>query len=588
MRQGRWGKNNFFLILYNRRVRYRYIHILGVAMLFFAFFSFFWMPLARASQLSYVSDTISDSRPLLPINHEIVFQTTSGIPASGRIVIAFKGGQFLIDPLFGASDIDLSVSTSSPHADFTERTLASVPDDVNDGVAVTSTMGPITITLSSGSGIPAGAYVRILLGTNAPDGLYQITNPSSTASYSILLNTYNDVGGPIDYGVAMIAILPGVGVDANTNGSVPILFNGLPSGTIPSNAGIVLVSFNTKTYATCKYAMSPGIAYDLMLNLTTDYLSKTFHTFSVGGIVRGNTYTYYVRCSDFAGNENLSDYVISFYAGDPTGSGTGGGTASGGSSGGGGGGGDTGAPYIAPPSAPALVVSGVAMPNANLTILEDGSAISVPASTDGNGNFSVTIPSLPQGTYSFTVEARGSGSSVISSYTATISLISGTTNTITGVVLPPSILFVTSTVAMEKPFLISGLAEPSSTVDIVIISQTTGVSTLEATTTVDGSGVWSYPFSTAGLPMGTYQVKAQDLFGELAMSNFSSISLLGIGEAPAGNLKTGDLNGDGKINLADFSILLYHWGTDYPLAEFDGKNKVDLTDLSIMLSHWTG
>jgi len=42
------------------------------------------------------------------------------------------------------------------------------------------------------------------------------------------------------------------------------------------------------------------------------------------------------------------------------------------------------------------------------------------------------------------------------------------------------------------------------------------------------------------------------------------------------------------VNLADFSILLYYWGTNYPAAEFDGGGKVDLQDLSIMLYYWTG
>jgi len=556
-----------------------------VALLFFAIFSFVRPPLAHASQLSWVSDTISDSRPTLPIDHTIVFRTSSAIPAGGKIAIVFENDAFSINPLFSYSDVDLAVASSASFSESTDLPLAAIADGTDAGIAVAGTTGPITITLSSGAGIAAGTYVRILLGTNAPGGTYQITNPSSTASYRILLNTYTGAGGAIDYGAAMVAILPGVGVDANTNGSVPILSNGLPSGTIPSNAGTVLVSFDTAKYATCRYATSPGIAYDDMTNTTVDYLSETFHTFLMGNIVKGNTYTFYARCSDFAGDENLTDYVISFYAGDPTGAGTGGGTTSGGGAGGGSSG---GAPYEASPSAPALVISGVAMPSADIAVLEDGSRISESGVTSGNGAFSVSIPSLPQGTYSFTIEALGTGSTVLSSYTATISLISGTTNYITQVVLPPEVGFVTSTIALGKPFLISGLAVPSSTIDILVVNQKNAVSPSEATTTADQLGVWSYPFSTAGLPAGTYQIKARVLAASVGTSNFSTISLLGVGEAPTGNLKTGDLNGDGKINLVDFSILLYHWGTNYPPAEFDGKSTVDLADLSIMLSHWTG
>lgn len=544
---------------------------------------------ARAAQLSYVSDTINDSRPSLPVNHAIVFRTTSGIPASGQIVLSFENLSFAIDPAFSYSDMDLAVSTSTSFADAVDRPLAANPDAGHDGVSVTPGTGPITITLSSASGIPAGSYVRILLGTNVPGGTYQIANPSSTASYRILLNTYDAANAPVDYGAAMVAILPAVGVDANTNGSVPVLINGLPSGTIPSNAGQVLVSFNTTAYATCRYATSSGVLYGAMPNATVDYSLGMFHTFIVGNIVKGTTYSYYVRCSDFAGNENTTDYVISFYAGDPTGSGTGGGTpnTNQGDAGGGGSGGPMGNPYPTPLSAPSLVISGVAMPGATIAVLQDGSPMSLAANTGGNGNFSVTIPSLPQGTYTFTIEAL-SGGAVISSYTATITLISGTTNNIAGIVLPPSIGFVTSTVALGKPFLLTGLGVPSSTIDLMVINRTNAASPVEATTTVDENGVWSYALSTAGLPAGTYLVKARSSSPGLPMSNFSSFSLLGIGASPAGSLNTGDLNGDGKINLADFSILLYHWGTNYPPAEFDGGSKVDLPDLSIMLAHWTG
>ncbi len=547
------------------------------------------MPVARAAQaqtqLSYVSDTISDSRPSVSVNHAIVFRTTSGIPASGQIVISFENTPFSIDPLFSYTDMDLAVSTSSSLSDATERTLAAIPDGTDDGVAVSPVTGPITITLSSGSGIPAGSYVRVLLGTNAPAGVYQITNPSAPASYRIFIDTYTAMSAPLDYGAAMVAIIPAVGVDANTNGSVPVLSDGLPSGTIPSNAGNVLVSFDTNIYATCRYATSSGVSYDAMAGVTDDQSSDLFHTFIVGNIVLGNTYTFYARCSDYAGNKNTTDYIISFYAGNPTGTGTGGGAPGSGSSGGGGGGG--GAPYAALPPSPSLVISGIAMPDATIAVLQDGSQIPTTASTDSYGNFSVSIPSLPQGTYSFTIEVTDGSPTPISFYTTTITLISGTTNNITGVVLPPSIGFVTSTVALGKPFFVSGLGEPSSTVDILVTSQANGGVPLEATTTADPNGVWSYPLSTVGLPMGTYQVKARSLVQSLAESSFSSPSFLGVGEAAA-NLKIGDLNGDGKVNLVDFSIMLAHWGTDYAPADLNGDGKVDLPDLSIMLAHWTG
>jgi hypothetical protein len=49
-----------------------------------------------------------------------------------------------------------------------------------------------------------------------------------------------------------------------------------------------------------------------------------------------------------------------------------------------------------------------------------------------------------------------------------------------------------------------------------------------------------------------------------------------------------DLNCDGLVNLIDFSILLFHWGTSNPIADINGDGTVDLIDFSIMLFNWTG
>ena len=53
-----------------------------------------------------------------------------------------------------------------------------------------------------------------------------------------------------------------------------------------------------------------------------------------------------------------------------------------------------------------------------------------------------------------------------------------------------------------------------------------------------------------------------------------------------------DLNVDGKVNIVDFSILLFHWGEDggdsSPPADINHDGIVNLTDFSVMIFHWTG
>jgi subtilisin family serine protease len=51
---------------------------------------------------------------------------------------------------------------------------------------------------------------------------------------------------------------------------------------------------------------------------------------------------------------------------------------------------------------------------------------------------------------------------------------------------------------------------------------------------------------------------------------------------------TGDLNGDGVVNIFDLSILLSNWGTSDPIADINNDGTVNIFDLSILLSNWDG
>jgi hypothetical protein len=57
-----------------------------------------------------------------------------------------------------------------------------------------------------------------------------------------------------------------------------------------------------------------------------------------------------------------------------------------------------------------------------------------------------------------------------------------------------------------------------------------------------------------------------------------------------GALLSGDLNGDGVIGMADFSVLAYwyHRPGAPSRADQNGDGKIDLTDFSILAHHWSG
>ena len=55
--------------------------------------------------------------------------------------------------------------------------------------------------------------------------------------------------------------------------------------------------------------------------------------------------------------------------------------------------------------------------------------------------------------------------------------------------------------------------------------------------------------------------------------------------------RKGDINADGKINIVDFSIMLYFWNQHNPknpCADINQDGVVNLIDFSIMLFWWTG
>ncbi len=543
---------------------------------------------AHAALLSHVSDTIGDSRPSWQTTHTIVFGAPDGIPAGGTIVVSFEGDAFTLASSFNYTDVALAISTSSPSSGFVAQPIAQTASAATSGVSIAPGTGPITFTLSSAAAVPPNGFVRIVLGVS---GGYEVQNPSSTASYRIFLDTYGP-NGAIDYGTAMVAILPAVGVDVNQFSSAPpVVSNGMPTGTIPSNASSVEISVNTNIYSACRFATSSGVSYSAMTNSFTDTSAGLFHYADVSGFTKGNTYNFYVRCADFTGNIDTTDYVLSFAAGDPTGTGSGGGTNGGppappGTPPGAGGGG--GYSYPPGPAQPSIIITGVGMPNTPIAVLEDGTALpSAGTTADSAGNFSISIPSLPQGTYSFTLIENGPNGVALSSYTETVTVVAGTTESIAGVLLPPSIDFATSTVALGASTTIAGVAAPSSTVEIQVTGQSAGSGTVKGTAAANAQGAWSYDLATAGLTADTYQVTARATLPPYAASGISSVAYLGVGTAPVPR-RRGDLNGDGKVNLIDFSILLFHWGQAWAPGDLNGDGIVDLPDLSIMLFNWTG
>lgn len=549
----------------------------------------------RAASLTYVQDLISTSGPGLDASHVIQFTATQAIPASGQIVVVFQSGAFDIPLTFGVSDVDLAVSSGGP---YTDRSLSTTASATEDGVAVSSgSSGSVTITLNSSAGIAAGESVKITLGTAA---LYEATgdddieNPTPLGSYRIYLSTKDQFGSLLDRATAMIAI-----VDQVVGGSLapvvsPVRFNGLPSGEIAAGNSSIEISLETVESATCRYATSSGVVYGSMTGTFSPSLGTLFYT-TISGHEDDTTYDYYVRCTNEGGSPNEDDYTISFFLKEDPGTDTSiagpGRPSTNGISGNLGPGGVGSYPggsavlYMA-----SVTISGWTSPNTTVTILKDGQA-GTTVRSGSSGSFEASLAEMERGTYTFQVYSQDGSGRKSAIHSVTLSLTSGTNNTISNIVLSPTIGVLDETVELGTSGAVKGETLPNSGVEVSLIQQLTTSSTTDLKVfhaTSSASGIWEYEFDSK-LPKGTYYVKARALEKKQADSDFSALVSFAIAQSGASDLALrADINKDGKVNLVDFSILLSNWGGDDPDSDINQDSAINLADFSIQLFHWTG
>lgn len=255
---------------------------------------------------------------------------------------------------------------------------------------------------------------------------------------------------------------------------------------------------------------------------------------------------------------------------------------------GGGGGGFVGGSFIPAPNA-TVRISGKAYPNSDVNILKDGDVIGV-VKADAGANFFFSSSDITPGTVTFGFWAEDENGLRSVSFNTTFQVAQAAVTTINGIFLPPTISLSDRTLDAGDTLTMSGQSVPEVTINTVVHSD----DEIATTTPSDFFGNWELNFDTTGLEEDVHTAKAQFLTvdnGAQVESGFSQALTFFIGDA--GELiGSSDLNRDGFVNLIDFSILLFHWGTDGgnsdPPADINQDGDVNLTDFSIMIFNWTG
>src|SRR3989338_1309910 len=275
------------------------------------------------------------------------------------------------------------------------------------------------------------------------------------------------------------------------------------------------------------------------------------------------------ECDD--GNNDNADFCSAICKIEPAGSG-GGGSSGGGS----GGGGDT-----------VISVTGLAYTGRTINILLDTQNVgSVRVGSDGRFDF--TTDASP-GTASLGFWSTDQNSTRSITLNSTFDVTQGAVTNISGIILPPTIRVSNANVNPGDVVTVSGQSIPNAKIELHINN-----SERVETTTTDASGLWTISLKTASLRVAEHTLRARSVGGTTSLATQSSFSttlqlFVGVdGQAT----RPSDLNRDTKINLVDFSILIFWWGTNggnsNPPADINGNGRVGIEDFSILLFNWTG
>lgn len=246
----------------------------------------------------------------------------------------------------------------------------------------------------------------------------------------------------------------------------------------------------------------------------------------------------------------------------------------------GGGGGGGGGPI---PITTKVIIQGKAYSDAPLTILKDGQVI-VATKADSEADFKVVLSTITPGVYTFGVFAEDKEGEKSITFSFTVNVAAGTITTISGIFIPPTIGLNKRTLARGETLDIYGQTAPESDVDIYINSDEEIIEKTKA----NQIGVWALLLDTGLLTAGTHFARAKAMANGLTSGFSHALSFyLGVG-AETGICPRTDLNGDGRTNLIDFSILMYWWNQANECADQNNNGIVDLADFSIMMYWWTG
>ena len=216
----------------------------------------------------------------------------------------------------------------------------------------------------------------------------------------------------------------------------------------------------------------------------------------------------------------------------------------------------------------------------NVFLLRDG-VIAGEVPTEDDGTFGLSLFGVTPGTYVFTlygVDANNVRSGLLS---FTTEIVPSGSVLISDMFLPPTLLLTPD----GSGYIAKGNVFPASSVMIDI--SYSGQNSNQVTATADAGGHFTQRLGLDLVQNGSV-VAARGAISGL-ISPFGNSVRITSNLFKQGRI-TGDINGDDRVNIVDFSIALFWYERDNPPRQLDVNEdgQVDLADISIMAFFWTG
>lgn len=256
---------------------------------------------------------------------------------------------------------------------------------------------------------------------------------------------------------------------------------------------------------------------------------------------------------------------------------------------GGGGGGGGAVPALVINPITSVSFSGRAYPSTTVKLLRDGELVASTISGK-NADFQVTLQGLTPGNHLFSIYSEDAENrrSVVLPFNLFVA--QGALIQLTGIFIPPTVGLNKTVFLPSEVINLFGQTVPQSQVSIVVHSN----EELFFNTDSNSNGQYFYSFDASLLEVGQHDLKARSSSND-EVSDFSSTLNFRIGTTTEQEVieKKADFDGDGRINLIDFSIAAFWYKKTVTsevskAVDLNTDGAINLIDFSIMAYYWTG